>query len=100
MFQYHSDFPSSIKEHVVFVDMAPRFHLMAEEILHRQIQLVILNLREVGFPEFKFDVGQKILKVICVYELTNCCFLTLHVVLLLGNRWCGWISEYSSDATI
>lgn len=46
-FEYHSDFPSSIKEHAVFMDMAPRFHLMAEEILQRQIQLVIFNLREV-----------------------------------------------------
>ncbi|XP_031262217.1 centromere/kinetochore protein zw10 homolog isoform X2 [Pistacia vera] len=45
-FEYQSDFPSSIKEHAVFVDMAPRFHLMAEEILQRQIQLVIFNLRE------------------------------------------------------
>lgn len=45
-FEYHSDFPSSIKEHAVFADMAPRFHLMAEEILQRQIQIVIFNLRE------------------------------------------------------
>ncbi|KAI9178581.1 hypothetical protein LWI28_028176 [Acer negundo] len=45
-FEYHSDFPSAIKEQAVFVDMAPRFHLMAEEILQRQIQLVIFNLRE------------------------------------------------------
>lgn len=45
-FEYHSDFPSSIKEHAVFADMAPRFHLMAEEILQREIQLVIFNLRE------------------------------------------------------
>ncbi|TXG55440.1 hypothetical protein EZV62_020696 [Acer yangbiense] len=45
-FEYHSDFPSAIKAQAVFVDMAPRFHLMAEEILQRQIQLVIFNLRE------------------------------------------------------
>ncbi|KAK1568779.1 hypothetical protein Q3G72_028604 [Acer saccharum] len=45
-FEYHSDFPSAIKEQAVFVDMAPRFHLMAEEILQKQIQLVIFNLRE------------------------------------------------------
>ncbi|KAL6287268.1 hypothetical protein ACE6H2_011658 [Prunus campanulata] len=45
-FEYRSDFPSSIKEHAMFVDMAPRFHLMAEEILQRQIKLVIHNLRE------------------------------------------------------
>ncbi|KAK6286913.1 hypothetical protein POUND7_013092 [Theobroma cacao] len=45
-FEYRSDFPDSIKEHAVFADMAPRFHLMAEEILQGQIQLVIFNLRE------------------------------------------------------
>ncbi|KAF5746107.1 hypothetical protein HS088_TW06G00272 [Tripterygium wilfordii] len=45
-FEYRPDFPSSIKEHVVFVDMAPSFHLMAEEILQRQIQRVIFNLNE------------------------------------------------------
>ncbi|XP_021300731.1 centromere/kinetochore protein zw10 homolog [Herrania umbratica] len=45
-FEYRSYFPDSIKEHAVFADMAPRFHLMAEEILQRQIQLVIFNLRE------------------------------------------------------
>ncbi|XP_021890126.1 centromere/kinetochore protein zw10 homolog [Carica papaya] len=45
-FEYCSDFPSSLKEHAVFVDMAPRFHLMAEDILQRQIERVIFNLRE------------------------------------------------------
>ncbi|KAH7576677.1 hypothetical protein JRO89_XS01G0129800 [Xanthoceras sorbifolium] len=45
-FEYHADFPSAVKEQAVFVDMAPRFHLMAEEILQRQIQLVIFKLRE------------------------------------------------------
>ncbi|KAF8410789.1 hypothetical protein HHK36_003326 [Tetracentron sinense] len=45
-FEYRSDFPSSIKEHAVFVDMAPRFHQMSEEILQRQIQLVCVNLKE------------------------------------------------------
>ncbi|XWS47374.1 hypothetical protein CRYUN_Cryun14cG0146900 [Craigia yunnanensis] len=45
-FEYHTDFPDSMKEHAVFADMAPRFHLMAEEILQRQIQIVIFNLRE------------------------------------------------------
>ncbi|XP_022758984.1 centromere/kinetochore protein zw10 homolog isoform X5 [Durio zibethinus] len=44
--QYRTDFPDSIKEYAVFADMAPRFHLMAEEILHRQIQIVVYNLRE------------------------------------------------------
>ncbi|KAG7983340.1 hypothetical protein I3843_04G100800 [Carya illinoinensis] len=45
-FEYRSDFPSSIKEHAVFADIAPRFHLMAEEILQKQIQLIIFNLKE------------------------------------------------------
>ncbi|OMO49372.1 RZZ complex, subunit Zw10 [Corchorus capsularis] len=45
-FEYRSDFPDSIREHAVFADMAPRFRLMAEEILQRQMQLVIFNLRE------------------------------------------------------
>ncbi|KAE8665151.1 Centromere/kinetochore protein zw10-like protein [Hibiscus syriacus] len=45
-FEYRTDFPDSIKEHAVFADMAPRFHIMAEEILQRQIQIVIFNLRE------------------------------------------------------
>ncbi|XP_022728518.1 centromere/kinetochore protein zw10 homolog isoform X2 [Durio zibethinus] len=45
-FEYRTDFPNSIKEHAVFADMAPRFHLIAEEILQRQIQIVIFNLRE------------------------------------------------------
>ncbi|PRQ56694.1 putative RZZ complex, subunit Zw10 protein [Rosa chinensis] len=48
-FEYRSDFPTSMKDHALlslFVDMAPRFHLMAEEILQRQIQVVIHSLRE------------------------------------------------------
>lgn len=45
-FEYRTDFPISIKEHAVFVDLAPRFQVMAEEILQRQIQLVISNLKE------------------------------------------------------
>ncbi|XAR68139.1 hypothetical protein NMG60_11003166 [Bertholletia excelsa] len=45
-FQYRSDFPSSIKEFAVFVDLAPRFQILAEEILQRQIQLVIYNLKD------------------------------------------------------
>ncbi|XP_043804728.1 centromere/kinetochore protein zw10 homolog isoform X2 [Manihot esculenta] len=45
-FEYRSDFPNCIKEQAVFVDMAPRFHIMSEKILHRQIQLVIFNLKE------------------------------------------------------
>ncbi|GMP66681.1 hypothetical protein CsSME_00026944 [Camellia sinensis var. sinensis] len=45
-FEYRLDFPSSIKELAVFVDLAPRFQLMAEEILQRQIKLVIYSLKE------------------------------------------------------
>eukprot|EP00257_Ricinus_communis_P021278 XP_015580723.1 centromere/kinetochore protein zw10 homolog [Ricinus communis] len=45
-FEYRSDFPGCIKEHAVFVDLAPRYHVMAWEILHKQIQLVIFNLKE------------------------------------------------------
>lgn len=45
--QYRADFPSSMKEHAVFADLAPRFQLLAEEILQRQVHLVIYNLKEV-----------------------------------------------------
>ncbi|CAN8315801.1 unnamed protein product [Cochlearia groenlandica] len=45
-FQYRASFPSSIKEYAVFADIAPRFKLMAEEVLQRQVQLVISSLRE------------------------------------------------------
>ncbi|KAK6918801.1 RZZ complex, subunit Zw10, partial [Dillenia turbinata] len=45
-FEYRPDFPSSIKEHAVFIDLAPRLQLLAEEILQRQIQLICLNLKE------------------------------------------------------
>ncbi|XP_047336116.1 centromere/kinetochore protein zw10 homolog [Impatiens glandulifera] len=45
-FEYRPDFPSSIKEIAVFVDLAPRFQLMAEKILKRQIHVVIDNLNE------------------------------------------------------
>ncbi|KAM6548410.1 hypothetical protein CsatB_020086 [Cannabis sativa] len=45
-YEYRPDFPCSIKEHAVFVDLSPRFHVMAEQILQRQIQLVIYNLKE------------------------------------------------------
>ncbi|XP_073221002.1 centromere/kinetochore protein zw10 homolog isoform X3 [Cicer arietinum] len=44
--KYRADFPSSIKEHAVFADLAPRFQLLAEDILQRQVQLVIYNLKE------------------------------------------------------
>ncbi|WZY81708.1 centromere/kinetochore protein zw10 homolog [Brassica rapa] len=45
-FEYRASFPSSIKEHAVFADVAPRFKLMAEEVLQRQIQLVVSSLQE------------------------------------------------------
>ncbi|KAK6919292.1 RZZ complex, subunit Zw10, partial [Dillenia turbinata] len=45
-FEYRPDFPSFVKEHAVFIDLAPRLQLLAEEILQRQIQLICLNLKE------------------------------------------------------
>ncbi|KAG8387062.1 hypothetical protein BUALT_Bualt03G0214300 [Buddleja alternifolia] len=45
-FEYRTYFPSSVKEHAVFIDLGPRFHLMAEEVLQRQIHLVIYNLKQ------------------------------------------------------
>ncbi|KAK7300430.1 hypothetical protein RJT34_11274 [Clitoria ternatea] len=45
-FEYRTDFPSSMKEHAVFVDLAPRFLLLAEEILQRQVHHVIYNLKQ------------------------------------------------------
>ncbi|PIN22147.1 hypothetical protein CDL12_05127 [Handroanthus impetiginosus] len=45
-FEYRPYFPSSLKEHAVFVDLAPKFQLMAEEVLQRQIQLVVHNLKQ------------------------------------------------------
>ncbi|KAF5199546.1 Centromere/kinetochore protein zw10-like protein [Thalictrum thalictroides] len=45
-FEYRSDFPSCLKDQAVFLDMAPRFHQMAEEVLRRQIQLISFNLKE------------------------------------------------------
>lgn len=45
-FEYRSDFPDFLKEHAVFVDMAPRFHEMAEETMQKQLQLITCNLNE------------------------------------------------------
>nr|VDC70498.1 unnamed protein product [Brassica rapa] len=45
-FEYRASFPSSIKEYAVFADIAPRFKLMVEEVLQRQVQLVISSLQE------------------------------------------------------
>lgn len=47
MFQYRPGFPSPVKELAVFVDLAPRFQKMSEDILERQIRRVILNLKQV-----------------------------------------------------
>jgi centromere/kinetochore protein ZW10 len=47
-FEYRASFPSSIKEYAVFADIAPRFKLMAEEVLQKQVHLVISSLREVN----------------------------------------------------
>ncbi|XP_020599277.1 centromere/kinetochore protein zw10 homolog, partial [Phalaenopsis equestris] len=45
-FQYRADFPSCLRKFIVFVDIAPSFYQMAENILQEQIQLVINNLKE------------------------------------------------------
>ncbi|KAL0307151.1 UNVERIFIED_CONTAM: Centromere/kinetochore protein zw10, partial [Sesamum radiatum] len=45
-FEYRPYFPSSVKEIAVFIDLAPRFQLMAEEVLQQQIQLVLYNLKQ------------------------------------------------------
>ncbi|KAK4437401.1 Centromere/kinetochore protein zw10 [Sesamum alatum] len=45
-FEYRPYFPSSVKELAVFIDLAPRFQLMAEEVLQQQIQLVLYNLKQ------------------------------------------------------
>ncbi|XP_049405796.1 centromere/kinetochore protein zw10 homolog [Solanum stenotomum] len=45
-FEYRLDFPASMKELVVFADLAPRFQMLAEEVLQRQIKLVIYNLKQ------------------------------------------------------
>ncbi|XP_026395116.1 centromere/kinetochore protein zw10 homolog [Papaver somniferum] len=45
-FEYRPDFPSCIKEQAVFVDITPRFHQMADELLQKQIQLVCINLEK------------------------------------------------------
>lgn len=54
-FQYRPDFPDSIKDYAVFVDLAPKFSLKAEEILQRHIHLVIFSLKEVS-PNWNLDL--------------------------------------------
>ncbi|KAJ3693318.1 hypothetical protein LUZ60_008798 [Juncus effusus] len=43
-FQYRADFPSGLQKHAAFVDLAPNFYEMAENILRTQIQLIIAIL--------------------------------------------------------
>ncbi|CAM8896647.1 unnamed protein product [Rhodiola kirilowii] len=45
-FEFRANFPSPTKELSVFVNIAPKFNIMAEEVLQRQIQLVCSNLKE------------------------------------------------------
>ncbi|KAK8924088.1 hypothetical protein KSP39_PZI019082 [Platanthera zijinensis] len=45
-FQYRADFPSCLKKFIVFVDIAPTFYQMAENIIQKQIQLVVNDLKE------------------------------------------------------
>ncbi|XP_073151139.1 centromere/kinetochore protein zw10 homolog [Henckelia pumila] len=45
-FEYRPYFPSPVKEVAVFVDLAPKFQIMAEDVLQRQIQLVMYNLKQ------------------------------------------------------
>jgi len=55
-----------MKEHAVFADLAPRFQLLAEDILQRQVHLVIYNLKEV-LPFFFFEEVLPLLK--CMQHL-------------------------------
>ncbi|KAJ6808982.1 centromere/kinetochore protein zw10-like protein [Iris pallida] len=45
-FQYRADFPSGLKKHALFVDLAPTFYQMADIILEKQIKLVENSLTE------------------------------------------------------
>ncbi|XP_021724557.1 centromere/kinetochore protein zw10 homolog [Chenopodium quinoa] len=45
-FEYRPDFPNFIKEHAIFVDIAPRLQLLGEDILQQHIQVTISNLKE------------------------------------------------------
>ncbi|XP_020102327.1 centromere/kinetochore protein zw10 homolog isoform X2 [Ananas comosus] len=45
-FEYRADFPSGLQKDAVFVDMGPTFYQIAEDILEKQIQLVISSLKE------------------------------------------------------
>lgn len=96
LFQYRSDFPSSIKEHAVFADIAPRFHLMAEEILQKQIQLIIFNLKEVQsclerihhvnltstYENLDFYLPSRTFKVLFYYLIKTLFYFRLQMVLM------------------
>ncbi|XP_008799437.2 centromere/kinetochore protein zw10 homolog [Phoenix dactylifera] len=45
-FEYRADFPSGLKNQAVFVDLAPSFYQLAEDILQKQVQLVFSSLKE------------------------------------------------------
>ncbi|KAL2938761.1 Centromere/kinetochore protein zw10-like protein [Bienertia sinuspersici] len=45
-FEYRPDFPSFLKEHAIFVDMAPRLQLLADDILQQHIHVTVSNLKE------------------------------------------------------
>ncbi|CAN6471935.1 unnamed protein product [Victoria cruziana] len=45
-FEYRAFVPSALRELMVFVDIAPSFQQLAAELLHKQIQLVDLNIKE------------------------------------------------------
>lgn len=45
--QYRADFPSGLQNHATFVDLAPNLYEISEDILERQIQLVLSFLKEV-----------------------------------------------------
>lgn len=57
LLQYRPYFPSSVKDLAVFIDLAPKFQLMAEEVLQLQVQLVMTNLKQVPFWKQRYIYG-------------------------------------------
>jgi len=45
-FEYNASFPDGLKEHALFVDLAPLFHQLAAELLNQQVQLLLSGLKE------------------------------------------------------
>nr|ACN40203.1 unknown [Picea sitchensis] len=45
-FEYNASFPDGLKEHALFVDLAPPFHQLAAELLNQQVQLLLSGLKE------------------------------------------------------